>query len=236
MRDRSAMAGLAIGAAGVALLLAGTLSAAAPCRAQPLPPAPPGGSATSAAATKSEPSIGGFRSANFGMTEAEVRAAIAQDFHLAPAAVRAGENPVQRTTVLSAHVADLVPGGGTAIVSYIFGYQSHRLIEVNIVWSKQTDPALTPERLATIGATLQSYFAGESFPPESRATGIPVRDGLLLFRATDAAGHAVVLILSGRTVKDQKTGRTSLTPTTLSVAYAADAAHPDVFTLKKGSF
>ena len=235
MRDRSAIAGVAIGAARIALLCV-AFGATAPSRAQPLPPAPPGGSTAPTATAKSAAAIDGFRSATFGMTETEVRAAIAEDFHLAPAAVRAGENSVQRTTILSVHVADLVPGGGTAIVSYIFGYQSHRLIEVNIIWSKETDPALTAARLATIGATLQSYFAGENFPPQSRAMSIPVRDGLLLFRATDTVGHAVVLILSGRTAKDQKTGKTSLTPTTLSVAYAANAAHPDVFTLKKGSF
>jgi hypothetical protein len=168
------------------------------------------------------------------MTEAAVRGVIAEDFRPDPA-IRAGKNPVQGTSTLSIAVPNLVPASGTAIVTYLFGYHSHRLIEVNIVWSKATDRGLTPEQLAATGATLQAYFLGEHFP-RGHVTAGRLRNGLLLFRATDMAGHEVALMLSGPITKDKKTGKDALTPTALSLAYAADPAHPDIFRLKRGSF
>ncbi|MDA8052045.1 MAG: hypothetical protein M0002_18945 [Rhodospirillales bacterium] len=228
-------------------VLAGTVSArgeplaaAAPARgAVPPPGAVPGGAAVPlppAAPAAKGPQITGFRGATFGMTEAEVRGVIGRDFHLPPPSIQTGENPVERTAILSVRVADLSPGAGGAIVSYVFGYRSHRLIEVNIVWSKVSDASLTPKALAVIGARLQAYFAGEHFAPGRSALNVPLPNGLLLFRTVDQAGRAIALILSGPVKTDAKSGKRVLTPTTLSLAYAADATHPDVFRLEKGSF
>ena len=46
----------------------------------------------------------------------------------------------------------------------------------------------------------------------------------------------VVLILSGPVHQDAKEHKAVMTPTVLSLVYAADAAHPDVFRLQKGAF
>jgi hypothetical protein len=46
----------------------------------------------------------------------------------------------------------------------------------------------------------------------------------------------VVLLLSGRRDQPAKDASSRLTPTALTLAYAADPAHPDVFQLKKGTF
>jgi hypothetical protein len=100
-----------------------------------------------ASAANTGPSIAGFRGANFGMTQAQVRGLIETDFRIAPAAINDGENPLQHTQVLTVQVPDLVPGGGTASVSYVFGYTTHRLIEINILWSAQIDPKITPAML-----------------------------------------------------------------------------------------
>ncbi len=182
------------------------------------------------------PGITGFRGARFGMTEAEVRAAIAHDFHLPASAVQASQNAIERTAILSVRVSNLAPGAGGAIVSYVFGYRSHTLIEVNIVWSKASDAGLTPEQLAIIGGRLQAYFSGEGFAAERTAMNVALPDGVLLFRTIDAAGRAIALILSGPVRSEVKGGKRILTPDALSLAYAADAAHPDVFRLEKGSF
>ncbi|MGH7104710.1 MAG: hypothetical protein ACREFJ_20210 [Acetobacteraceae bacterium] len=195
--------------------------------AVPLPPAAP---------NPAGPQISGFRSAHFGMREAAVRAAIGHDFHLPASAIHAGNNAVERTAILSVRVTDLAPGAGGAIVSYVFGYRSHALIEVNIVWSKASDPNLTPDQLAVIGARLQAYFAAEHYSPAHTAMNAPLADGVLLFRTVDPAGGAIALILSGPVRDDAKRHKRVLTPTALSLAYAVDAAHPDVFRLEKGSF
>ena len=181
--------------------------------------------------------IDGFRSAHFGMTEAEVRKAIEADFKLTGSAVRPGDNAVERTHVLSITVPDLVPDSGKATVDYVFGFKSQRLIEVNLAWSAATDPANKPATLLHTGATLQAYFQGETFPAgQSVANAMLANGGLLLFRGTDPAAHTVVLLLSGPVKQDTKEHQSQMTPTVLSLVYAADAAHPDVFRLQKGAF
>jgi hypothetical protein len=207
--------------------LAATSVSVAPVAPPSMPPAPTA-------------SVDGFRSAHFGMTEADVRKAIGTDFKLSGSAIRSGENPLQHTKVLSISVPGLLPGSGKAAVDYVFGYKSRRLVEVNIRWSAASDPSNVPAMLLRTGATLQTYFQGDGFPANQTAVNAVLANGsILLFRGTDMAGHAVVLILAGqlsRPDKTDKTRRIQMTPTVLSLAYAADPAHPDVFQLQKGAF
>jgi len=184
----------------------------------------------------SGPAIEGFRGANFGMTQMQVRAAIAREFNISAAAITASENVLQHTQVLSVKLPDLVPGGGDAAVSYVFGYTTHRLIEVNVLWSAQIDPKITPAMLYQNGESLQNYFATEGFPADRSTGNVATANGILLFRATDSNGNAVLLILSGAMTKDPKSDKSILSPEALTLAYAADPQHPDIFQLPKGSF
>lgn len=219
-------------AAGAALLLATVSGHAALARTAPAATKP-----DQSAAANAGPAIDGFRSATFGMTQAEVRKVIERDFHLPASDIHAGENAIQRTDVLNVSVPNLMPGGGTANVAYVFGYTSHKLIAVNILWSKMTDPKITPQQLYQNGESLQQYFAGEGFPPQRSTGNVGLPDGVLLFRAADPAGNVVLLALSGTLVKGPKSqDKTSLSPTALSLAYAQDPQHADVFRLGKGSF
>ncbi|HTU55873.1 MAG TPA: hypothetical protein VMF62_18065 [Acetobacteraceae bacterium] len=221
-----------IGAGIVAVAALALPAAGAKAAAPPIPPVPPAQAAPVASAR-----IAGFRSARFGMSESAVRAAIAADFRLSGTAVQAGENPVQRTGLLRIRVAGLIPGGGTAQVDYIFGYRSHTLMEVNILWSAGTDPGLAPAQLVANGAALQAYFQREGFAADRTVRNAVLPDGnVLLFRTQDAEGHAVVLILAGKRAKGANDQSSRLTPTALTLAYAADPAHPDVFELKNGAF
>jgi hypothetical protein len=182
------------------------------------------------------PAIDGFRGAKFGMTESQVRAAIAAEFNVPASTITATENQLQRTAVLGVQIPNLVPQGGTAAVSYVFGYQSHKLMEVNILWSREIDPKTTPQMLYQNGETLQQYFASEGFPADRSTGNIATPNGVLLFRATDTSGNAVLLILSGTITKNPKDSNTQLNPNALTLAYAANPLHPDVFQLPKGSF
>ena len=193
-------------------------------------------SSAAPADTAPGPAINGFRNATFGMNESQVRSAIAAEFKIPASAIVKTENQLQHTAVLSVQVPDLVPQGGAAAVSYVFGYQSHKLIEVNILWSPEIDPKTTPAMLYQNGESLQQYFAGEGFPADRSTGNIATPNGVLLFRATDTTGNAVLLILSGTITKSQKEDKSVLSPTTLTLAYAADPLHPDVFQLTKGSF
>lgn len=222
--------------ATVAILLATGMASAASAQAVPSAAGGTPAAADQSATANPGPAITGFRNASFGMTEAQVRSVIKTEFKLPASAITSGVNEIQHTAVLNVRVPDLVPGGGTANVAYVFGYQSHRLMEVNILWAKAVDSAITPQMIYQNGESLQQYFAGEGFPPQRSSGNIATPDGILLFRASDPTGNAVLLILSGTMAKDPKSGKSALTPAVLTLAYAADPQHPDIFQLSKGSF
>ncbi len=194
------------------------------------PQAAPSGDAGPAAIDE----ITGFRSARFGMTEAEIRDAIAKDFNLKPDAIRAVDNAAERTHALVVTVPDLLPGGGRGEVSYVFGYTSKRLIQVALAWSKGSDDAMTPQQLTANASALRTYFTNRRFKPDSVAADQPVQGGVLLFRGNDAKDHSTVLIMRGEWGGDQQ--RRTLTPTALTLYYLMDAKNPDIFKLPPGSF
>lgn len=227
---------IAVGSVATAMLLmpCGAATAATPATSSANPE-----TTQTAPATKQPVTVDGFRSARFGMTEADVRKAIATDFQLSGKAVRHSENPVQRTAVLTITVPDVLPDGGKARIEYVFGFKSHTLIEVDLTWSAAIDPTMKAPTLVRNGQLLQSYFLGEGFAPHRFTANVLLANGsMLLFRGRDADGHAVVLTLTGTVNRNDKAKPRTITldPTTLSLTYIANPAHPDVFHLQKGSF
>jgi len=200
------------------------------------PPAPtPAPAGASNIATTSAAQVEGFRSAKFGMSEAEVKTAIAKDFNIKAADIREQPNPGERTKVLLAKVPDLLPGGGTAEVSYVIGYQTKKLIQISASWSKATDDKMTPEQLFSNSSVLRAHFAGEGFAPDTVASNMPVNGGILMFRGSDAKGRTAMLILQG-TLNQGEGNQRVLTPTALLLFYVADAKTPDIYRLPPGSF
>jgi hypothetical protein len=206
-----------------------------PARADaPLPPvaAPAGAPNVIAPATAV---VDGFRSAKFGMTDGEVRAAIEKDFRIKSADIKEQPNPAERTTVLGVKVPDLLPGGGTADVAYVLGYESKKLIQVSVSWSKATDDKMTPEQLFSNSSVLRAHFLTEGFKPETIATNMPIANGILVFRGSDANGRTAMLILQG-TMSQGANDQKILTPAALLLFYVEDAKAPDVYRLPPGSF
>ena len=149
----------------------------------------------------------GFRSAKFGMSDFEVKNAIVKDLGLKRDEIQEKPNPGERTTVLSVKVPDLLPGGGTAEVSYVLGYESKKLIQVSISWSKATDEKMSPEQLFSDFSVLRAHFLTEGFRPDTIASNAPITGGLLVFRGSDVKDHTVMLILQG-TMSESKTEHT----------------------------
>jgi hypothetical protein len=211
---------------------AATAAGAAPAAAAP------------AAATTEAPSAGtddktkaidGFRSAKFGMSEADVRAAMTKDFGAKPEAIRAQDNASELTHSLLLSAPELLPNGGTAELSYVFGYKSKSLIQVGAVWSKGTDAAMTPEKLFSNANILRAHFLSEGFKPDSIAVNMPVNGGIVMFRGSDAKDRSVILLLQG-TFETKENNQRLLTPTSLLLFYVADAKSPDIFKLPPGQF
>lgn len=179
--------------------------------------------------------VTGFRSARFGMTEAQVRAAIEKDFRMRPDEIRSEENKAEQTQVLVVQAPDVLPGGGTASVSYVFGFKSKTLIQVGLSWSKATDEKMTPEQLFSDANILRSHFLESGYKPDTVATNMPVNGGILMFRGSDPHEHTTVLVLQG-TFSQGENNQRVLTPTALLLFYIVDAKSPDVYRLPPGSF
>ena len=198
-----------------------------------------GGTAKSQEAKSQETSdsasvnVKGFRSALFGMDETEVRAAIAKDFGKS-LKLKPTVNGAERTHGVVARVPDALPDGGASDISYVFGYKSKKLIQVSIVWSKTTDPSMTPEKLVSDADALKASFAEQGYKPDTIVSDAAVRGGVLMFRGSDASGRTTALLLEGRTVADKD--RKVFEPVSLLLLYMADPKHADVFRLAPGQF
>ena len=170
------------------------------------------------------------------MNENDVRAAIARDFGVKADAIKADTNKTEQTHILSIKVSDVLPGGGTADVSYVFGFKSKTLIQVGLSWSKAIDDKMTPEQLFSNATVLRSHFLSAGYKPDTIATNMPVNGGLLMFRGSDAKDHTTLLILQGTMAQGENEQQRVLTPSGLLLFYIADAKTPDVYRLPAGSF
>jgi hypothetical protein len=213
-----------------------------PAAAQNTPPANPAGKAAVEAEKPPEPAgppaaIAGFRAAQFGMTEEQLRHAVAKDFPNAAAKLKKGMHPSEKTTVLTLPVPDLLPHTGTAQVSYILGYKSKKLIQVNVIWRSDGGEESNEAVVGTANA-LRDYFAGQSYKPGSVAANRQLGDNaIVVFRGADAQDRLILIVLNGQTAaaaKDEKAPHSR--PLSLELSYIADAAHPDVFRIPKGQF
>jgi hypothetical protein len=182
--------------------------------------------------------VGGFRSARWGMDEAEIKAAIQKDFGAPASNVSTTVNAVERTTVLTVMVRDLLEGAGTAQISYILGYKSKKLIQVTLLWGTPVDPRVPAENIVTAANQLRQLFLDSGYEPKTIIANARLVDGsILVFEGEDAAKHTTLLRLastpSAANGSQKKGGITSIA---LSLSYVLDSQHPDIFSLKKGQF
>lgn len=189
--------------------------------------------------------VEGFRGARWGMTEAEVKAAITADFKIAADKLKVEPNPSERTGVLTAQVPDLIDGAGLARVSYIFGYTTKKLIQVNLVWGTPVDPQAKPEGIVAAANQLRDLFLSSGYDPATVVANARANDGeVVVFQGQDADKHTTLLrLVSARAAadkdakpdKDPKKEKPTVV-TALFLSYILDSRNPDIFRLKKGQF
>jgi hypothetical protein len=202
------------------------------------PAAKTAGDAEKAAEPAGPPAaIAGFRTAQFGMSEDQLRQAIAKDFPTAATKLKKTTHPSEKTTVLILPVLDLVPNTGSAQVSYILGHKSKKLIQVNVVWRSDGSEEHNETVVGTANS-LRDYFAGQSYKSGSVVANRQLNDNaIVVFRGADAQDRLVLIVLHGSAAaagKDEKAPRPR--PLSLELSYIAAAAHPDVFRIPKGQF
>jgi hypothetical protein len=182
--------------------------------------------------------IDGFRNARFGMSEEQVRQAVRKDFPAAPAKLSSAVHPSEKTTVLSIGAADLLPNTSAARISYIFGYRSKKLIQINVVWTSDGSAA-SDGAIVAAANSLRDYFAAQHYEPDSVVANRQLADHtIVVFRANDLQGRTVLLALSGAAAaaRSEEKKVPQPPPLTLKLSYIFDAAHPDIFRIAKGQF
>lgn len=187
-----------------------------PPAAPPATVAPPSGgrqpAATLPQAVTAE--VSGFRSARFGMTQEQVQEAIKRDFDIDAAKIGKLTNNLQKTDIQAIQVEELVPGSGTSMVFYVFGYGSRRLVHVNVVWGRQAQQTVPPATLVNTGRILQQYFLGQGFAKEGQVVNQALSGGnqILLFQGFDEKKRAVQLVLDMTPVPPAKPADPKKTP------------------------
>lgn len=179
------------------LWVGSTLASAA--TAQPAASPPPAAAPVPAPVTQPPPvtaDVSGFRSARFGMSEEQVLEAIKTDFNVDDKDARRGANDQEKTKYIAIQVPNLVPDSGLALVTYIFGYRSHKLIQVNVVWGRTADRNQPGAELVTTGRLLQQYFVGQGFARDTMVVNRATKAGsIILFNGFDDKKRSVMLIL-----------------------------------------
>jgi hypothetical protein len=196
-----------------------------PASAAPVPPAAPA-------------RVEGFRSAQWGMTEPQVKGALAKDFKIASEKIKSDENLAERTHVLTIVVPELLEGAGAARVSYIFGYTTKKLIQVNLLWGTAIDPQISPEKIRAAADQLRQLLLDSGYEPRSVVTNAKMNDGeVLVFKGEDADKHVTILRLAAAAQPARRgSSDKPTTSTALALSYILDAQSPDIYRLKKGQF
>lgn len=186
------------------------------------------------AASAEEFRLNGFRSANFGMTQDQVRQAIRRDFNLAGERVVASENGVERTQILTIQVPDLLPGSGPTQVAYIFGFRTKQLVQVTVTFGGTVNPKLTQPAAIDFARLLLGYLTGAGYKADTVATNLAQPDGsVVVFRGDDGQRRRTLLVLGGVAAPD---GPKPAGPPVLQLSYIRDPQNPDVFQIRRGDF
>ena len=185
-----------------------------------------------------EVEVKGFRSAHFGMTESEVRQAIQADFGVSSSDISVQENPTQRTKILSINVNNILPDSGQARVFYVFGYNSKKLIQTNVVWGHLVSKDVNVQGLVNTANQLRNYFLTRGYKKEGMVANYSLNKSVILvFRALDSKNHATELYLINANPEEaEKPEEAKPENVTLRLSYIENPTSPDIYLIKEGDF
>ena len=184
--------------------------------------------------TKPWANIDGFRSAKFGMKIKEVKKAIQQDFFIQDGKIDTVTHPTEQTQSLGITINKLLPISGKSRVVYVFGFQSKRLIQVNILVGHPADTDITPQQVVDSGNLLGNHFFKKRYQEDGLMAHARLNDGsVLIFRGKDQNGRMVLLRLSNPQSTKNKDEKMKIS---LTLSYIEKPLQPDAFQLKEHDF
>ena len=202
-------------------LIAATLIAA-PVSAQQAPPPAPATPSQAAPEPDEKAEIKGFRSATWGMTEAQVRDAIKKDF--GNVRVMVEQNPADLWRLVWADVENMLPGAGVGRVTYILGDTSKKLMQVSVTWGGVVNPAMKPEAAIAAANLLRGHFTTLGFKPDTVVQNAKAQDGsIVVFRGFDYENRMTSLVLRELARKE---GAPPEAPVVLHLSYIQNIKNP----------
>ena len=178
--------------------------------------------------------IDGFRSAKFGMTMKAVKKAIREDFSILEGEIKIIKHPIERTESFAITVDRLLPESGGSRVVYVFGYQSKRLIQVNILAGHPVDTIATPQQVINSGNLLGDHFLKKRYQKEDMVAHVKISDGsILIFRGKDQEGRMVLLSISNSQTVNKTVNESAIK---LNLSYIEKPGRPDIYQLQDGDF
>ena len=184
--------------------------------------------------TKPWANIDGFRSAKFGMQMDEVKDAIGRDFNIFERKINVITHPTEQTQSLGITIDKLLPISGKTRVVYVFGYESKKLMQVNILMGHPVDTNITPQQVVDSGNMLGNHFFKKRYQEDGLVAHARLNDGsVLIFRGKDQKGRMALLRLSNPQPNE---GNKEDLKITLTLSYIEKPEQPDAFQLKESDF
>jgi hypothetical protein len=206
--------------------------AASPASAQQTTAPAPAQSATPAPEPEEKVEVKGFRSAVWGMTEAQLRDAIKKDFGAAKVTVE--QNPGDLTTLVWVNVENMLPGSGLGRVTYVLGHTSKKLMQISVTWGGVVNPGMKPEAAVSVANLLRGHFSALGYKPDTVVQNAKVQDGVIVvFRGFDYENRMTLLVLNE--IPKQE-GAPPTAPVMLQLSYVQNVQNPDVFKVNRGQF
>ncbi len=189
---------------------------------------------SSKAKGKSVASVDGFRSARFGMTEQQVLKSIFKVVKIPKSKIQRHVHPTEKTVSFNFQVKDLLPGSGKARLFYVMGFNSKRLIQINVIWSKAEDKTSSPQVVVDTANRLREHFLSQGFQKKGLVVNSKLPDGsVLVFRGVDRRGRMVVLLLVNPPPREGQAPHQNIN---LRLSYIQNPDSPDIYKIKKDDF
>ena len=188
--------------------------------------------------------VEGFRSARFGMNADQVLKAISKDFRISSTKVKSEVHPTERTNNYLIEVNDLIPESGKAQIAYIFGYNSKKLFQINVLWRNNESSKKNAQGLITTANLLRSLFLKKGFAKDKFIANHQLKDGsIIVFRGKDSLGRMALIYLNNPMGSPEQAKTKSASEKaelakkiTLMLSYMENPQRPDIFNLKKDDF
>ena len=187
--------------------------------------------------TKTWAQINGFRSAKFGMAQKKVMRAIARDFKISKSKVKQSVHHSEGTASLLIQVPNLLAAGGNAIIGYVFGQSTKKLIQVNVSWGKGVGKTTNNESVLTAANKLRDHFSKKRYQEEMFVLNGKINDTtMLVFRGQDKKSRMITLILKTPAMKKGEKLTEAERQVSLNLAYVLNPTNPDVLTIRDDDF